>query len=558
VNRKTPDENALGALELIEECVHLLRLAPLGVLASYYVGTLPFALGMLFFWAEMGQSAFAYDRCAASALMVGSLFLWMKTWQSIFACQLRAQIVGEPPPRWTFRRLSCVAVTQIFIQPSGLFIVPAAFALMLPFGWAYAFYQTITALGHQDPVSIRGTLRSALAQAALWPRQNHVLLVILAGFGLFVFLNWMLALFWVPLLVKILFGIETIFVRNPQTALNSTSLAAMGMLTYISLDPLVKVVYVLRSFYGQSLQSGEDLRAELKRFILPARLAALAALSLILFGAESVVAADGGKPINSELDSREPKLETRGLSPSDLDRALERVVNQREYTWRFPRERILRDELQKNMLVRFMEQVAGTLREIRRTLRSWWERVRDWWDRIWGNSDWDSGQRSGFSWRGSQLLLFALLTAVAGALAIFLWRVWRRRQKKSEEVVTEALAVRLDLAGDNVVADQLPEDSWLKLAGELIDQGDLRLGLRALYLASLAHLARREIIRIAKHKSNREYETELCRRARGMSGLPQAFSENVGLFDCAWYGMHEVTHDVLNQFRANLERIRAC
>ena len=39
-----------GPLELIEEAVHLLRVVPWAVLGSYYVGSLPFVLGVLTAW----------------------------------------------------------------------------------------------------------------------------------------------------------------------------------------------------------------------------------------------------------------------------------------------------------------------------------------------------------------------------------------------------------------------------------------------------------------------------------------------------------------------------
>ena len=107
-------------------------------------------------------------------------------------------------------------------------------------------------------------------------------------------------------------------------------------------------------------------------------------------------------------------------------------------------------------------------------------------------------------------------------------------------------------------ADQLPEDGWLKLAREMVEDGNLRLALRAFYLAGLAHLAAREMISIAVFKSNREYEAELRRRARAQSEVQDAFSQNVAVFDWAWYGLHEVTQDALVQFQFNLARIRAC
>ena len=104
----------------------------------------------------------------------------------------------------------------------------------------------------------------------------------------------------------------------------------------------------------------------------------------------------------------------------------------------------------------------------------------------------------------------------------------------------------------------MPEDEWLKLAGELLNQGDLRLALRAFYLATLAHLAAREIVSIARFKSNHDYEREVSRRARGSPDLHAAFTANVVSFDRVWYGLYDVTAEMLAQFRSNYERIRSC
>jgi len=109
-----------------------------------------------------------------------------------------------------------------------------------------------------------------------------------------------------------------------------------------------------------------------------------------------------------------------------------------------------------------------------------------------------------------------------------------------------------------VTAAQLPEDEWLRLAGELLNQGDLRLALRAFYLATLAHLAAREIVSIARFKSNHDYEIEVNRRARGLPELRAAFTANVSSFDRAWYGLYEVTAEAMAQFKSNFERIRSC
>ncbi len=254
------------ALDLLEEAVHLLRLSPLSVLATYYLGSLPFVLGSLFFWTDMSQSAFARERIAPSALLLGASFLWMKCFQTIFAQRLLAQVSGDPAEAWNRPRLLRVAAGQMILQPLGLFLLPVAAALTLPLGWVYAFFQNATVLGSSapDPKQLR---QEAWRQARIWPGQNHLMLAFLSLGALFVLLNLGLVCFMIPQFLKMLFGIESVFTRHPLGLLNSTFLAAVLGLSYLCLDPLVKAVYVLRCFYGRAIESGEDLKAELR--ILP-------------------------------------------------------------------------------------------------------------------------------------------------------------------------------------------------------------------------------------------------------------------------------------------------
>ena len=120
------------------------------------------------------------------------------------------------------------------------------------------------------------------------------------------------------------------------------------------------------------------------------------------------------------------------------------------------------------------------------------------------------------------------------------------------------MPARPDLNDENLTAAQLPEGEWLELARELLGKGDLRLALRAFYLATLAHLAAREIVSIARFKSNYDYQAEVNRRARGSPELRAAFAANVSSFDQAWYGLYDVTAEALAQFQSNFERIRSC
>ena len=98
----------------------------------------------------------------------------------------------------------------------------------------------------------------------------------------------------------------------------------------------------------------------------------------------------------------------------------------------------------------------------------------------------------------------------------------------------------------------------MSLALELLERGELRLAMRAFYLSSLAHLATRNLVSIARFKSNRDYERELRRRSHALPEVSNTFSENVSVFDRVWYGMHEINAELLQHFRNNVERIREC
>ena len=156
-----------------------------------------------------------------------------------------------------------------------------------------------------------------------------------------------------------------------------------------------------------------------------------------------------------------------------------------------------------------------------------------------------------------QLLLYGLVAAVLAALVILIYRVWLGRRRSPKPVASEPIQPVPDLTDENVRADQLPEDGWTKLARELLERGEFRLAMRAFYLASLSHLAARNLINIARFKSNREYERELHRRAHSFPNLISVFGDNISVFERIWYGMHEVNRELVDRFAANVERIKA-
>ena len=312
--KKRPEEHEKGGIELTGEALHLLRTAPLSVLATYYVGGVPFVLGLLYFCCDMSKSAFADQRCLAAALGLALLFLWMKCWHAAFAQGLTAHITGGTWGPWNITRIGRLAAVQTAIQPYGLILIPVTFILMLPFYCTHGFYQNVTVLGHGDTGNIRDVAKRSWHQAMLWPKQSHMLMwlantwilgiLMFCAFGtcrlavsgspelhhvqntawfiasmqliVFLFLplcpiGWAVAgnvavlLIALPALSRSLLGMETVFTVGGWHAIFSTTfLVTVYGISYLFLDPLVKSIHVLRCFYGEARMSGEDLLIGLK------------------------------------------------------------------------------------------------------------------------------------------------------------------------------------------------------------------------------------------------------------------------------------------------------
>jgi hypothetical protein len=124
------------------------------------------------------------------------------------------------------------------------------------------------------------------------------------------------------------------------------------------------------------------------------------------------------------------------------------------------------------------------------------------------------------------------------------------RSRWGDDVIQtrEPSVITADLEDENILASDLPENEWMAMAREHLDQGEVRLGIRALYLASLAHLAERGSITLARHKTDREYERELMLRGEILSEITSAFTDLTGIFERTWYGMHAISHQTLDFF----------
>jgi hypothetical protein len=531
-------DSGKNALEICEEATALLRAATPGIWLNYFVGTMPMVLGFLYFWSDMTRGHQDGDRLVAGSLLLSALFIWMKAWQVIFAARLREVVTNAEPRRIAAGDFLRLAAAQARWQPWGLILLPLAAVLALPMGWVYAYYQNLVAVGiksvsgREDPKASVHT--ASVEQAKLWPQQNHLILLTVSGIFVFVFVNVAIALVLMPKLLVMFFGVRELFEPSIWLVLNTTFLAVTGAIAHLIVDPWIKAIYVLRCFYGDSQTTGEDLRVGMMRAASLRRAAAKTALACLLFNvAPAVHAAE-------ESDQ--------------LDQAITEVLSQPEYQWKFPRE--VPAEENRGVVAEFFAKIAGAGMKGVRVFFRWIGDLLDWIARKLGGT----GTSKPGSWGigDPKVLLYLCLAFVAVLLVVIAVRNRGRFREQNGVAIAEPVVPFPDLRDENVAADALPEDEWLKLAEQMRASGDLRLAIRALFLASLSELARRQVVQIAKFKSNRDYQREIARRSAAVPLRPGAFGVIVSVYERVWYGLYEPSGEMFRTCEENARLLRTC
>lgn len=511
---------------------------------------MPFVLGLVFFLTDMSCGAAAGSRLIGESLAMALLFLWMKCWQAVFAGSLYDRLSGAPPPPWNARRIARLLCVQSALMPWQFAVLPLALLVTLPFGWCYAFFQnlSVTGDGRESPAE---SIRSAWKHAKLWPWQNHKMLLVLCPFGLFVLLNVSAALYMLPGLLKTLFGMETIFSRSGYSFVNSTSLLSVAGLGYLCLNPLIKAAYAQRCFLGASIFTGQDLLLELTRIRgakALRRMLPIAILLPALMTQNGFAAAQQPSPSGAERPSGR-----QTVSPEELERAIGKVIDGLEYSWRMPDPKRQEQE-ESGFWKQACDVVSGVFREIGDALKPVFKWLEEFLEDLLKHRDNPKPEKKDIG--KLPLWLNLLLPAFVVLCGAFLILALKRKRTAGTQTARDAApAVPPDLADENLMADDLPVARWLALARQLTDDGELRLALRAFYLAGLASLSERQFLTIAPFKSNREYETELRRRAHAFPSLIESFSENVAILERVWYGRHEVLRDTFDRFSINHKRI---
>jgi len=543
-----------GAIEIIEEATQLLRLLPADTYVLYYAGSLPFILGFLYFWADMSRGAFAYRYAAEAAFSVSALYIWMKCWQAVFCLRLHTHLLGDSRTKWNLRRILRLIILQTAIQPFSLIAVPISSMLMLPFAWVYAFFHNVSVIGNGHYSDIKDVYQEAWHHAKLFPAQNHIFIMIYSIFGVFVFINLAIIIYLFPKLLSTFLGVETSFSRATWGMFNTTLLMTTIGSSYLVLNPLAKAIYVLRCFYGQSLQTGMDLKVELNKFANSINLRAVAILLLFLISLGWPVDAFSGA--ENDVVQINTQQTYSVISASELDNSINEIISKREYSWRMPKEKNAKQE-DSGIIGKFISGLIDTIKNWLKPVKKLLKSMIEWFlEKLKDQLKYTPDDSSSINWKQTlRTTLYALISIAALVLGFILLRVFKTYQSGKTVPEVSVTTSKPDITKEDTQADELPADSWLEMAENLIARGDLRSALRAMYLGCLAILARQKVIVIARFKSNREYERELYRKAHNAPEMLSAFSSNMRTFEGIWYGNHQVTSDTIQHFKENQTRI---
>ncbi|HEX8722421.1 MAG TPA: DUF4129 domain-containing protein [Pyrinomonadaceae bacterium] len=147
----------------------------------------------------------------------------------------------------------------------------------------------------------------------------------------------------------------------------------------------------------------------------------------------------------------------------------------------------------------------------------------------------------------TQVLVFGLCLGVLAYVARRLW-LRRGRGRKSPGPKRGARVV----LGERLEADQTAAD-LLEEAERLARAGDLRGAIRKAYVALLCELGDRGVVRLAQHKTNRDYLSAVRRAA-----APGLYTEMLPLtfdFEVHWYGLRDASDSDWQSFRERCRRV---
>jgi len=179
----------------------------------------------------------------------------------------------------------------------------------------------------------------------------------------------------------------------------------------------------------------------------------------------------------------------------------------------------------------------------------WWRQFLEWLERAFPQPETVPNKPSGLGslqfWL--QIVIYVLVIGLIGFLlyrfAPFLFERFKTRKQVAND---ERIILGERIADDAVAADLFHE------AELLARNGDLRAAIRKGYIALLCDLSDRKIVRLARHKTNRDY----LRDVRKDDGLFENVNGMTRSFENNWYGLRRAELSDWEDFRSMYMRTR--
>jgi len=171
----------------------------------------------------------------------------------------------------------------------------------------------------------------------------------------------------------------------------------------------------------------------------------------------------------------------------------------------------------------------------------WWREFWDWIDGLFPKTDLKPSSVDLGSLR--VVLQVVIFAAVAGLIAFLLWRFLPYFRNKFGRKKKSGGGDRVIL-GEIVGSDESASDIFAE-AERLALEGDIRGAIRKGYIAVLCELGERRLLRIARHKTNRDYLRDVKKKPQvfdGLRGLTDNFERN-------WYGIRAAVPEDWESFR---------
>ncbi|MBN1983775.1 MAG: hypothetical protein JW795_19730 [Chitinivibrionales bacterium] len=536
-----------SAVELLEQSAAILKSAPFPLLGTYFLGSVPFIIAFLYFLADMTKGAFAASYCAQASLCIAGAYLWMKWWHRRF-CLLSIEIISKNKTR---SGTLADYIYCIVVQSFGLFLMPIAALLTFALPAMYGFCAYACMVGKKKTLGL--FLQHCYTNALLWQKQAIVLLGILMLLWFVLFVNTVIVFSSIPYAMAKLFALTTVESGTNSTFSVAMLVIAALLVSWAMIDPLMKIAYCLRYYHAASLKNGRDILETLHE--LQREKPASPHLKGVMVCC--IVVAAIGTLLPGEPDASTHPMDSNIVINSEkLEEIISSVIVKPDYSWRLPHKVETKAQPKKSFITTLTESAVRSVKFVGRHIAQFVKKILKWFLKITRQKS-TSGTAEIVDWMKS---VNGILLIILGCLSVlFLIWIFVLKMRKPAPVIPatdQASLHALDLENENISADALPVDEWLKRARSFLEQKQHKAAIRAFFLSTLATLSENRLLTLGIDKSNKEYQRQVSILSRRVQEIFPAFSQMVLIFEMIWYGNFQITETVMKEFILLNEQIR--